>query len=155
MNKEDLTARVTNASPLELLKLNFELAVSYLREADAALASGDSGAFMNCTEGARGYLRLLQTSLDMEYGISRELMRIYIYINGLILKAEASKSAEPVLAAADMLFKLSESFYAIDEMEAGAEPAARDNPPVYAGLTYRDGKLSEYVDERADRGFKA
>jgi len=152
--KEDYAAKVVNAAPLELLIINYELAVKYLNDANAALIDRDYGAFKKYAENARDYLNLLMTSLDMAYDISRELMRIYIYINGLVIKAEASKSPDYLTTAADMLTQLMDSFRAVYEPDTDV-PADPNAQTVYAGLTYKDGKLSEFVDETADRGFKA
>jgi len=150
---EDYAARAANASPLELLMMNYELAVYYLNDARDALSGGDCNAFKKYAEGARDYLNLLMTSLDMEYAISKELMRIYIYINGLIIKAETSKSPDFITTAADMLSKLADSYRALDKPDDKNQP--QNAQTVYAGLTYKNGKLTEYVEEDAGRGFKA
>ena len=155
IDKEAYAARASNASPLELLRINFELTILNLREADAALEMNDANNFKARAENAREYLNLLISSLDMAYDISRELLRVYIFINGLILKAEASKDAPPLREAADMLGKLLDSYKAIPDTDDTADHVIPAAQLVYAGLTYKDGKLSEYIEEDTDRGFKA
>ena len=155
LNKEDYTARVANASPLQLTIINFELIIAYIEESAEAEKYNDIGAFLNNMSGAKDFLKLLMTSLDMKYDLSKELMRIYIYINGLLIKSEYSKSAKQAVVAADMLKLLLESFKSISETEQSETAVMQNAQQVYAGLTYKDGKLSEYIEEDLNRGFKA
>ena len=155
IDKEAFAARAANASPLELLRINYELTILNLREAVAALAANDANNFKTRAENAREYLNVLISSLDLSFDISRELLRVYIFINGLILKAEASKDAAPLREAADMLGKLLDSYKAIPDTEDAIDRVVPAAQLVYAGLTYKDGKLSEYIEEDTDRGFKA
>ena len=152
--KEDYAARAANAPPLELLIINYELAVDYINDARDALSRGDRNAFKKHAESARDYVNLLMTSLDMQYALSGDLLRIYIYISGLVIKAEAFKSPELLSEAADMLTKLADSFRALHIPDEDADLLSNAQT-VYAGLTYKNGKLSEYVEEEAGRGFKA
>ena len=156
-NKEDYTVRVTNASPFQLMLINLELVVQNIREAAGAFKSENIAEFENRLTNAREFLNLLMTSLDMSYDVSKELMRVYIYVNGLLINAGISKSTEKAETAAELIGKLYESFEAAVKAEAGSNTDAvmQNAQQVYAGLTYKNGKLSEYIDENTERGFKA
>ena len=155
-DKNDYAAVISNASPLRLVVVNFELIIACITDANAAFASGNTEAFSGHLKHAREFLNVLMTSLDMSYDISKELMRIYIYINGLLIKADIEQNAEHSATAADMLGTLADSFKKIPEPDGGdAAETIKNARQIYAGLTYKDGKLTEYVEEDAERGFKA
>ena len=154
--KEDYAVRVTNASPLQLVLINFEIILARCGEVKSASGTGDITGFENCLASAKEFLNLLMTSLDMTYDISKELMKLYIFINSLLVKAEMSKSSAPIDTATDMLEKLYLSFEKISKTDAGRETDAvmQNAEQIFAGLTYKNGKLSEYIDEDTERGFK-
>ena len=157
IKKEDYAARVANSSPIGLTLINFELIENNLSEALNAHAAGDKNAFEARMESAREFLNLMMASLDMTYAISGELMRIYIYVNGLINGAVFHDTKKNIAKARDMLGKIAESFKSVAGAGDAAETEAvmQNAERVYAGLTYKDGKLSEYVDADAERGYKA
>lgn len=157
LKNNDYSSRIKSAPPAGLMMINFELAINNLREALTAFAANDAAVFNGRLSDAREFLNLLMTSLDMSYDISTELMRLYIFINGLIIGAGVSKSSAPTETALDLLSKIAADFEAAAESDGCVNAAASDANArqVYAGLTYKDGKLSEYIEEDAERGFLA
>ena len=139
--KDDLTAEINEASPQRLVLINYELIIKNLREAVGAFKAGDIKAFEKKLGKAREFLNLCMTTLDMSHDVSKDLMKVYIYINGLLIKAAASKSTEPVRNASGLISKIHESFEANIRFTA-------------AGSNINDGKLAD-INADANRGFKA
>ena len=154
-NKDDYTARISNASPLQLVVINFELIIDNIHDAVSAYEAGNTESFAKHINSARDFLNLLMTSLDMSYSLSSDLMRVYIYVNGLLIKSDVLNSTKPAREARKLLKVLLESFRSLADLGSNDEPVMENAQQIYAGLTYKDGKLSEYIMEETDRGFKA
>ena len=161
MKANDYTARIINANPLELVIITYELIDGHLK---SALGKNELEAMKHDILKARQFLSELVASLDIEYDISKELMSIYIYANKLLVESELKISLEKLEQAKE---KISEAVEILDKLGEGwrtikrtADPDESDKPMkntqhLYAGLTYKDGKLTEFVDDDGNRGFKA
>ena len=145
-----------DASPFGLVLINYELITEDIREAAAAYNAGDLSGFDERLARARELLNVLMTTLDMSYDISGELMRVYIYVNGLLIKAGVSRSPGPAVTAGEIMEKILAGLSKAEETYPDAD-AVMKNAQVFAGLTYKNGRLSEYIDTGGDaeRGFKA
>jgi len=161
LNANDYTARIINADPLELVIITYELIDGHLRN---AAEESDPEDIKHDILKARQFLSELVASLDMEYDISKELMSIYFYVNKLIIESELKVSSmkldearEKLHEAAEILDKLGDAWRTIrstvgrDESDTSMKNAQQ----LYVGLTYKDGKLAEFVDYSEARGFKA
>ena len=155
LKKEEYSARVSTASPIQLVIINFELIISNINGAKEELERKNNAEFLKHISSAKEFLNLLMTSLDMSYDLSKDLMRNYIFINSLLIKSEITMSAAPAVTACELLTILSDSFKKIPDPEQDGGAAMQNAQHIYAGLTYKNGKLAEYVEEEADRGFKA
>lgn len=155
------TAKISNADPLGLVIITYELILTNIIE---ALNSKDVIKSKKSLTKARQFLADLITALDMSHEISRNLMSIYIYINKLLiegeLKASGSKFSEmekPLEEASAILNELLSSWKTLHEDE-NIDKGEKIMPgalKVYAGLTYKGGELEEFVDYDEKRGYKA
>ena len=161
MNANDYTARIINADPLELVIITYELIDGYLKNAIKEKAvEGIKHDILK----ARQFLSELVVSLDMEYDISKELISIYIYANKLMVEGELKvgimkidEAKEKLSEAMEILDKLGEGWRTIrnstDQDEENKQ--MKNTQQLYAGLTYKDGRLTEFVDDNNSRGYKA
>jgi flagellar protein FliS len=154
MDKEDYVAKISNATPVGLVIVNFELLLESVGSAFKNIEKGDTEAFEANVNKAKDFLMLLMKSLDFEYEISKHLLKAYIHINGLLNKSFFSKQTEPLSEAAELLKTMLADWKEILKQE-NAEPVMENSQKLFAGLTYKNGELEEYVPEEESRGFKA
>lgn len=151
--KQEFTARITNANRSALVVILYDMILEYMKDAENALDSNDSTNFAEELEKARECVKELVSALDMQYELSGELARLYLYVNRTITRSIVKKEKGELDSARNVITGLRESFAAV---------AKQDNSPVimnnaqeiYAGLTYGKNSLNENLaNEGADRGF--
>ncbi len=154
LTMEDYTARVTTATPLQLVIINYELLLRHLKNAREA----DIEACKDNLKRAVDFNGLLIDSLDFNYGISKELLPLYVYVNKLLIGALAKDNIEAVkeiIAEAEkIMYGLLESWVELEKNDT-SKPVIEGAEQIYAGLTYGKGMLNEIVLDDGDRGFKA
>lgn len=135
--------KITSATPLGLVIINFELILDYL---NAAKTSSNDEEFKLNMNGAHNFLKELIASLDMDIDLSKQLLELYIYVNKLVLIAAGKKDTTMIDAAHSILENLLSAFREIKE-DVTEKAVMEDAPRVFAGLTYdSNGNLSEYSD---------
>lgn len=158
INTADYTLRISQASPAQLVVINYELITAFLRDALDAYGSGavitnsDKPVFARNIDKARDGLQLLIRSLDFEVSISQDLYQIYEYVNRLLNTAYFGYNRTTAEEALSLMETLLTGWReaALQEPDTPSGSA----PQVYAGLTYGKGGLSEYVKDEG-HGFKA
>ena len=156
MTKEeirDYCRKVTQSSGTELVAITLELAANYLEEADGCKLPAELVEFRLAIGKARQCIGELISSLDMKYEISAQLLRIYLFMNQALLRADIRKDASELRRIAAMLNRLKAAFVAIKDMDKSG-PVMQNAQQVYAGLTYSKGSLNEdiYI-ENTNRGY--
>jgi len=161
LDNKNYSAKIANADPLGLVIITYELILSNTSE---ALKAKNSAAAKKSLLKARQFLAELIAALDLSQDVSKNLMSIYIYVNKLLIEGELkansgkrSQMQKPIDEANSILNELLESWKKLeesDEVDKGEKimPGALK---LYAGLTYKDGELTEFVDYDEKRGYKA
>lgn len=154
ISAEDYVARIANATQLQLVIINYEIIMDYL---NAAKNSTDNKADIDFNlDKARQFLNELRVSLDMEYTVSKYLMSLYLYVDQQIAYCQFNYNTNHIDESVKVLSNLLEGWKTIENDEEDKTPLMENTEQLYAGLTYgKDGNLNEYVDLKADRGFKA
>jgi flagellar protein FliS len=149
---DEYVLRITNATPLQLVIINFEIIEDYINEAKTV--RDDEKKFSFNVQKAREFLREMKLSLNMEYEISRTFRSLYNYVDTLLAKFLFNKSDDTSNEALKILSELRGAWQEVKEEDA--KPVMENVQQLYAGLTYgRHGELNEYVDTGSNRGFKA
>lgn len=154
--REEYEARVATATPLGLVIINYELLIYHIENSISTIATED---FYSNLENALTANGLLMDSLDLGYEIGRDLMSVYVYVNKLLIDArfanisDTSKSLKLLEEAKDIISSLLESWQEISKEDNGLPVSGSSK--IYGGLTYRNGKLSEFVVESDQNDFKA
>lgn len=153
--KKGYVARIASANRSELVVLIYEMMEDCLSEAKASLSvKADSEDFQKNITRFRGFLNELMGSLDFQYPVSHDLMKLYIWIDKKATEVFYSKDIGMIDHIQTLLSKLKEGF---------EEVAKQDNSPsvmehaetIYAGLTYGKGSLNETVDiGNEKRGYR-
>lgn len=154
ISPKDYVARIANASQLQLVIINYEIILDYLIAAKNSLDNKIDFDFD--LEKSRQFLNELRVSLDMQYTLSKYLLSLYIYIDQQIAYCQFNYDVKHIDEAVKILNTLLDSWKKIEIDENDKTPIMENTEQLYAGLTYgKDGNLNEYVDIKANRGFKA
>lgn len=165
--KQQFTLRITQANKTELIVILYEMVLTYLDEAEEALAEAvkvkddvllhkeKTAEFREALRKARGCLGELLTSLNLEYELAARLLSLYLYCNRELTKADIRKEKEPLVHIRNVIGKLLGAYRELAGQDTSG-PVMQNSQVVYAGLTYGKNKLSENMtDQGADRGFRA
>lgn len=158
MSKQDYVTRISSATPLQLVVVTYDLILE-----EVGLAKGNMGNsdIQEHVSKAQQLLSSLITSLDMEIEISKQLLDIYLYVNKLFIscniklniKGKDEEVRKMLMHAEQILNNLLVGWKNIEDNDN--QSVMPSSQQVYAGLTYKNGKLSEYIDENIGRSFKA
>ena len=154
-SKEDYVARIANASPLQLVIINFEIVIDYINESKNYIKTKDKNFDFNIQK-ARQFLLELRSSLNMEYEISFNLMSIYNFIDSQLAKYLFNENIEIADNCIKILNTVLDGFKQIEGQEENKNSLMENTHQIFAGLTYnKNGNLEEFVDIDTNRGFKA
>lgn len=153
--KSDYTLKISNASPAELLIINYELLIDNL---DGALLNVDSPDYISYVNKAQALLNELIYGLDMKFELARQLFSIYVYVNKLLLDACSPQKANELEESKKILEHLLDGWRQIENAgdNESKDTLFENTQQIYAGLTYgKNGQLNEYADDSKERGYKA
>lgn len=154
-NKEDYVARISTASRLQLVIINFEIIIDYINESKNYIGTKSKEFDFNITK-ARQFLMQLICNLNMEYNLSYDLKNIYNFIDYELAKYLFNEKVEIANDCINILSEILNSFKYIEKNEKDKSPIMKTPTKIFAGLTYdKNGKLDEFVNTDINRGFKA
>lgn len=158
---EDYTLRISQATPAQLVVINYELIVLFLTDAleaygpEKAKHPENKDAFARQVNKAKNGLMQLVKGLNFEITLAQDLYQIYEYIDKRLNTAYFSFDRAAAAEALSLIEMLLAGWREAAKQETNASPAMEHAPQVYAGLTYRKEGLSEYVIQNDERGYKA
>ena len=125
-----LESRTLSADPMELVRLLYQAATRAVREARQQLAGGDIAQRSGAISKACEILIELAGSLDYERGgeISRNLARLYDYMNRRLIQANYEQSDQPLQEGLGLLDTLYEAWDGIRQ----PIPARAEAPSPWA-----------------------
>lgn len=151
--RQQFTLRITQANSTELVVILYEMMLSYLEDAEAALRDGDESALVESVRKSRACLNELERSLHMEYELSGHLMRLYFYCAKRLVHVR-SREAQAIDDIRKVIRPLHDAYAKIAPQNPGG-PVMGNSQTVYAGLTYGRSSLTENMaDQGADRGMR-
>lgn len=154
IDKEKYVAKIANASPLELIIINFDIILDYL-EYSRKNINTDTKNFDISIKKARKALLELKLGLELDNEIGKELYALYNYADKKIADYLFTKDTNELDEAIKILIKLKNSFEAILHLEKDKSKVMKNTETLYSGLTYdKNAKPIEYRDNN-NRGFKA
>ncbi|NLI89481.1 MAG: flagellar protein FliS [Epulopiscium sp.] len=148
-------SQVANATRGQLLRITYDLLLDSLDNIKKHANENEEREFQAEVERSRQILQELIDTLDFEQEMSRDLLRLYVYINGLLIKSIMKYEDSLIDEAKNLINTLMIGWdEAIDSDKADIK--VMDNAQqVYAGLTYGKSDLNESVLDDKNRGFKA
>ena len=141
-------SNVANASRGELLCITYEL---LLEQIEMAIKSEENERKKHLEKGIQ-IIKMLVGDLDFEIPLSAELLRIYVYVQGILIQAKTNQKLEE---ASDLIHKIYEAFKKITSEEINKKPSMENAEMIYAGLTYGKTEIKETIVQDYNRGFKA
>ncbi|MBQ9437997.1 MAG: flagellar protein FliS [Lachnospiraceae bacterium] len=157
--KVEFGRRVAQANPTQLVVITFDIALTYLEDAEDALpkaseeqAQAKESSF--ALKKLRESILNLQNALDFQYEVAKSFLSLYSYVLREVARAEAKRDAAPLANVKLVLSSLRNSFEEIESQDK-REPLMENAQSVYVGLTYRRGNLEETIPPDANRGYLA
>lgn len=146
--------RISQASKTELVVIMYDMAMEYVKEAIAVYQT-DMEAYNGNLKQAKRVIDELTRSLDMQYEISEQLLKVYVCMMRFLVKAGAGKDVTVLGTVLRMLEMLRKSFYEVSTQDVSG-PVMRNAQQVYAGLTYSNMGMSTEIssDPVSNRGYK-
>ena len=141
-------SNIANASREELLCITYELLLERLKVSIITTGEEQKRHLGKAIE----IIKMLACDLDFEYGISKNLFEIYVYVQGVLVNVKTSKEIEEVYKLMEMLH---EGFQEVTRKVEKSDPAIENVEQVYAGLTYGNSELNEQSITTKNRGYKA
>ncbi len=125
-----LESRVLSASPLELVRILYRLAIERLREAKVHQASGDVLARSKALTAASEVLAQLTCALDLDKGgeLSRRLAALYQYMQARLLEANFRQDMALVDEVVGLLATLLDAWQQIEPEHATPAEVSPLNP---------------------------
>lgn len=151
--KKSFTLRISQANKSEMIVILYEMLSEYVEDAKSAIDCGDRINIRENIRSARKCLEELIGSINFEYEPAGALMRLYMYVNRELLKAERCKDRECLDHVMKVIVPLTNAY---KEVAAGDDsgPVMENTQTVVAGLTYGPGSISEdMTDSGGSRGF--
>lgn len=139
---------IANASRGDLLCMTYELLLEHIQKAE------ETQGEVRKTHLSKGIkiIQMLVEDLDFEIDLSKELFRIYVYVQGVLIQA---KTGEKIQEAYQLIYKIYEAFKKVAQQETDKSPSIQNAEIIYAGLTYDKGNMTEISLQEYNRGFKA
>ena len=148
MTKEEknvFSLRIANSSKTELIVITYDIIVNYVDAAVHAYSVDDLDLVVFNLQKAKQFLNNLSSCLDFEYGISYELMNLYIYVNNCLVRDIAKRKPESADIIKSVIEKLRASFDVVSVSDTSGK-VMKNSERVYVGYTYgRTSTLNEVV----------
>lgn len=149
--KQDYTLRISQSNPTQLLVILYEMYEDYI---DDAISAGreDRPAFREGIRKGRLCLNQLIGTLDMEYELSNNLLRIYLYITKEMARADVAGDIESLKECKKLIGMLRSAYDSISDQDKSG-PVMENSQTVYSGLTYGRGASMESSVPGTGRGY--
>lgn len=145
--------KIAEASKSQLVVIMYEIAIKYIDDGVKALNNNDVDNYRLNLKRSKAVINELTSVLDMTQAISLELRSLYVFMTGVLVKADIRKETEELLRVREMLLKLSKAFTVVSESDSSG-PIMENTQAVYAGLTYSKDSLNENMYSDINRGYK-
>lgn len=151
--KREYTMRISQANSSKLIVILYEMLEDYIQE--AMEAADDRAAFRDALRKAKGCIRELADSLNMQYEVAGNLYQLYRYVHRQLVAADVQNRKEPLTSCMAVIGSLHEAYEEISRSDE-SEPLLDNTQTVYAGLTYGRDDVNENLSyQGVNRGFRA
>lgn len=138
MDKEQIkeySMRISQSNKTQIVEITYEIIINYLDSGRICLDNSNVTGFVFNMKKARQFVNQLSSALDFQYGISYDLMSLYMFANECLLKSELRREDVHLDTVRNMMVKLREAFEQVSKQDKSGA-AMQGGEKVYAGLTY-------------------
>lgn len=138
MTKEQInefSMRINQSNKTQIVVITYEIIINYLDTAKKSIDNSDIDSFVFNVKKARQFLNQLSSALDFRYGISKELMSIYMFANECLVASEIKRKDVNLSSVIENLTKLRDAFEEVSKQD-NSKPVMGSREVVYEGLTY-------------------
>lgn len=148
MTKEEksvFSLRIANSSKTELTVITYDIIINYVDAACDAYAKEDLDLVVFNLQKGKQFLNNLSSCLNFEYGISYELMSIYIFLNNCFVRDIVKRNPQSAETIKSIIKELRESFEVVSTKDTSGR-VMKNGERIYVGYTYgRTSTLNEVV----------
>lgn len=148
-------SQVANATRGQLLRITYDLLLGSLDNIKKYAKDQSEKEFGLELARSRQILQELIDTLDFKQEIAQDLLSIYVYINGLLIKSLITYDDALIEESKNLINRLLEGWDGATAKDTGAAKVMNNAQQVYAGFTYGKNDLNESVSDDQNRGFKA
>lgn len=149
------SSQVANATQGQLLRITYDLLLESLDSVKKHAKDQSEKEFGAALARSRQILQELIDTLDFKQEIAQDLLKIYVYINGLLIKSLMKYDDALIEESKDLINELLEGWDGVIKKDQKAIKVMNNAQQVYAGLTYGEKDLNESILDDKNRGFKA
>lgn len=141
----DFSMRIAVSSKTELIVITYDIIENYVNSAEEAYKAGDLDGVVFNLQKAKQFVNNLSSCLDFRYGISRNLMSLYIYANNCLMKDIVKRTPNNADVVRSIIDRLRDSFKEVSVHDNSGK-SMRNTEQVYVGYTYgKSSTLNEMV----------
>lgn len=148
MTKEEMknfSLRIAESSKTELVVITYDIILNYIDSAAKAYKENNLDEVVFNLQKAKQFVNNLSSCLDFKYGVSYELMRLYIYINNCLVKDIVKRRTLYADHIKAIITKLRDSYNEICPLDNSGK-VMKNSEQVYVGYTYgRTSTLNEVI----------
>lgn len=142
---KNFSLRIAESSKTELVVITYDIILNYIDSAAKAYGEKDLDAVVFNLQKAKQFVNNLSSCLDFKYGVSHELMRLYIYINNCLVKDIVKRRMSNADQIKAIITKLRDSYNEICPLDSSGK-VMKNSEQVYVGYTYgRTSTLNEVI----------
>lgn len=147
--------RVSQGNPTELVVIVYDIILEDIKDAKAAYPD-DIDAYRSSLKHGLRFVAELMNTLDYTKTVSYRLLRLYEYVQRVMVRCDVRGNDEELDAANNVIAGLRSAFAKIAPSDTSG-PVMQNTQKVYAGLTYGRNSLNETSldPNSANRGFLA
>lgn len=150
---QEYTLRITQGNRTDLVVTTYDIILNYIKAAQNAYKDEDIEKFIWNIKRSQEFLQELMRALDLQYEISMQLMKLYRFVQQILIDCIMKKNNTDLDEIIYILQELKESFTEVAKQDPTG-PVYQGAGQVYAGLTYGKGVLNETY-EPTKNGFRA
>lgn len=140
-------SNIINASQGELLCITYELLLENIKSATQHINEPEYKKYI---QKAVEIIQMLVSDLNFNYALAKDLFRIYVYVQGLLVTAKQKEKLEEAYRLIDKLYG---AFKQVAAQEDVKKPVKHQGEAIVAGMTYGKGQLNETVTHQ-NKGFQ-
>lgn len=152
--KNEYTLRISQANKTGLIVILYDIAITYIEDANAAFESGNQDEAERNIVNAIASIEEMKNNLHFEYELAKTLKQIYLYMKKQLRMAMISGDRTGIPVVLKELKSLRDAYASIADTDKSG-PVMVHTQAVLTGMTYsKDKILDNLTTEFSNRGYR-